>query len=82
MASGALIVLAVLKCMRHAAERAKAAQRKADALLRQECDVAYDRGYYHGIADYKRKLNRTAAEQFADTFENRNAKFQMREGCK
>ena len=85
--AGIALVLIILIFMRHAAEQARADLRRETARIQNERDAAYEsaygkaynKGYDRAIKDYKRRVNRTAAEQFAETFENRRAKFQVRE---
>ena len=77
--TGVGLVLLILVCMRKAAEQAKLEQRREHARIQAEKDAAYDRGYNRAIRDYKRRESRSAAEEFVDTFENRRAKFALRE---
>ena len=77
--TGIGMMLVLIRCMRDAAEKARQEQRKEYSRMQSEKDAAYDRGYNRAIRDYKRYENRSAAEQFADTFEDRRVKFQMRE---
>ena len=78
-ASGVGLMIVLLRCMRDAAEKARREQKKELAHIQSEREAAYDRGYDRAVRDCKRLSSRSAAEQFADTFEDRRVKFQMRE---
>lgn len=73
--SGLAMAFAVVVAMLKAAKMEREKARKEHARLQDEKDMAYDRGYNRALADQRRLSSRSAAEQFADTFEGRRVKF-------
>lgn len=73
--SGLAMAFAVVVAMLKAAKMEREKARKEHARLQDEKDQAYDRGYNRALADQRRLAGRSAAEQFADTFEGRRVKF-------
>lgn len=73
--SGLAMAFAVVVAMLKAAKMEREKARKEHARLQDEKDMAYDRGYNRALEDQRRLSGRSAAEQFADTFEGRRVKF-------
>ena len=80
--SGLAIAFAVVVAMIKAAKMEREKARKENARPHDEKDIAYDRGYNRAIADQRRLTSRSAAEQFADTFEGRRVQFRSGEIAK
>jgi hypothetical protein len=74
--SGAAVILIIKRCTELAARNARKTAMKDFEKSQRERTDAFNRGYRLAVQDYGYKSD---AERFAETFEGRRVKFQMRE---